>query len=113
MFTFLDLLVVVGLGFAMLSLLALCLIFLVKNKTFGRICLYVSGVVTLYLFTVAFRIGSGMFPMQVAAGTVAVLLSVGGVVLERLSKNSDKRFLVARILASAGLVLGFAAAFLI
>ena len=43
---------------------------------------------------------------------VLALAAIGAVVLERLSKGSEKRFLLSQILASASLVIGMFNAFM-
>ena len=108
MFTSLDLLVIVFMALAAVTLLSLCLMFLIRNKTARRVCFYVASALGLYVSWVGFRIGiGGLFPLQIAIGVLTALLCVGAFVLERVSKGSDKMFLLARILSAAALVIGF------
>ena len=69
MLTFLDLLVGVFVGMCAFSLLALCLMFMVRNRKIRKGCFYVVIALGIYAATVGFRIGSFggfMFPMQAA-----------------------------------------------
>lgn len=114
MLTSLDWLVIAFMGLAVLTLLSLCLMFLLKNKKAKRILTYVVAVLALYMASVGLRIGLGSwFVTQVALGVVTVLMSIGAVVLERLSKGNDKMLRISRIVAAAALVVGFANALLI
>jgi hypothetical protein len=114
MLTSLDWLVIAFMGLAVLTLLSLCLMFLLKNKKAKRILTYVVAVLALYMASVGLRIGlGGWFVTQVALGVVTVLMSIGAVVLERLSKGNDKMLRISRIVAAAALVVGFANALLI
>lgn len=106
MFTSLDLLVIVFMAIAASTLLSLSLMFLIKNKKAQRVCFYVASALTLYVAYVGIRIGLGMFPMQVALGIVAALAAIAAFVLEKVSKNNPKLFLIARIISAAALMLG-------
>ena len=67
----------------------------------------------VYIGTVGFRINWLGFEIQAGLAVVLALVCIGAVVLERLKKNDDKMFLLARIAAAAGLVLGMVNAFLV
>ena len=109
--TFLDLLIVVVLALAALSLVAIALMFLVKNAKVRRVCLWIVAALGVYIGYVGIRINfPGFLPEVILAGVMA-LAAVGAVVLERLSKGNEKQFLIARILASAALVVGMLNAF--
>ena len=112
MFTSLDLLVIVFMALAAVSLLSLGLMFLIKNKKVQKMCFYAVSALTVYLAYVGIRIGLGMFPIQVALGIVAALSVIGALVLERVSKDNQKMFLIARLIAVVALVLGFCNAIL-
>ena len=108
MFTSLDLLIVVFMALAAVTLLSLCLMFLIRNKTARKVFFYIASVLGLYVSWVGFRIGfGGMFSIQIAVGVLTALMCVGAFVLERVSKGNDKMFWVARILSAAALVIGF------
>lgn len=106
MFTFLDLLVVVFMVLIAATLLSLCLMFLLKNKTAKRVCFYIVLALALYLSTVGFRIGiGGWFETQIAVSVLTVLLCIGTLVLERVKAGNDKAFLVARVMSAATIVI--------
>ena len=112
MLTSLDWLVIVFMIVAAVTLLSLCLMFLIKNKTAKKVFFYIVCVLGLYVSSIGLRIGfGGYFPMQIAIGILTVLVSIGAFVLEIVSKNNDKRLRVARIAAAAALVIGFMNAF--
>ena len=110
--TFLDLLIVVVLALAAVSLVAMALMFLVKNRTVKRVCLYIVAALGIYMGYVGFRILWPGFAAQVALAILAALVSIGAVVLERRGKDNSKKFLTAQIMASAALVVGMLNAFL-
>jgi hypothetical protein len=106
MFTSLDLLVVVFMALAAVTLLSLSLLFLIRSKKVQRICFYIVSALGVYMAYVGIRIGFGMFPIQVAIGIAVVLACIGAFVLERVSKGNKKMFLIARIISASALVLG-------
>lgn len=111
MFTSLDLLIIAVMALAAASLLALALMFLVKNRKVKQVCLYIVAGLGLYMGYVGFRIHfPGFLPQMLLAGLFA-LTAIGAVVLERLGKNDEKKFRIARILASVALVVGMLNAF--
>ena len=111
MYTSLDLLIIVVMALAAASLLALVLMFLIKNKRARQVCLYTVAALGLYMGYVGIRIHyPGFLPQMLLAGVLA-LTAIGSVVLERLSKDDHKKFLIARILASVALVAGMLNAF--
>ena len=112
MVTFLDLLVVVVMVLSAVSLVAMALMFLVKNKKVKRICLYLVAALGVYMGYVGCRILWPGFLPQVILAVAMALISIGAVVLERLSKGSEKKFLLSQILASASLVIGMFNAFM-
>lgn len=102
----LDLLVIVSAALTALSLLSLALMFLMKSPLVKRIALYIVSAIGVYAAYVGIRIGGDLFPVQVAVGVAVALVSIGAIVLERMSKGDEKKFNLARILAAAGLVVG-------
>ena len=112
MVTFLDLLVVVVMVLSVVSLVAMALMFLVKNKKIKRICLYLVAALGVYMGYVGCRILWPGFLPQVILAIALALAAIGAVVLERLSRGSEKRFLLSQILASGSLVTGMLNAFL-
>ena len=112
MVTFLDLLVVVVMVLCAVSLVAMALMFLVKNKKIKRICLYLVAALGVYMGYVGCRILWPGFLPQVILAIALALAAIGAVVLERLSKESEKRFLLSQVLASGSLVIGMFNAFM-
>ena len=112
MVTFLDLLVVVVMALCTVSLVAMALMFLVKNKKFKRICLYLVAALGVYMGYVGFRIMWVNSLAQTGLAVALALVAIGAVVLERLSKGGEKKFLLSQILASASLVIGMFNAFM-
>ena len=108
--TYLDLLIVVVLALAAVSLVAMALQFLVKNRTVKRVCFYIVAALGVYMGYVGFRILWPGFAAQVVLAVLAALVSVGAVVLERRSKG--EKLLPAQLMASAALIVGMLNAFL-
>jgi len=114
MFTSLDLLVVVFMIMAAMTVLSLCLMFLIRNKTAKKVFFYIVCAFALYTAYIGFRIGlSGYFQSQIAISFLTVIMVIGAVTLELLSKRNDKFSLYARVLSAAALMIGFANALLI
>ena len=112
MVTFLDLLVVIVMVLCAVSLVAMALMFLVKNKKVKRICLYLVAALGVYMGYVGFRIMWVNSLAQTGLAVALALVAIGAVVLERLLKNSSKGLLTAQILASAALIVGMLNAFM-
>lgn len=112
MTTFLDLLIVVVLALAAFSLVAMTLMFLVKNRTVKRVCLYTVAALGIYMGYVGCRILWPGFAGQVALAVLAALVSIAAVVLERCSRDSKGKFLTAQVMASVSLIVGMLNAFL-
>ncbi len=106
MLTSLDLLVIVGMALAAVALLALSLMFLLRNRTAKKVFFYLASALGLYASYVGIYIGLGMFTMQVVIGAVVAVVSIGAFVLERVSKGNEKMFLIARIASALALVVG-------
>lgn len=111
--TFLDLLIIVSMVLIAASFLAVVLMFLIKNKTFQRVCFYITVALGLYIGYVGIRINWLGFAGQAVLAAILALVGVGAFVLERVKKNDQKMFLVARIAASAALVIGVINALLV
>ena len=112
MVTFLDLLVVVVMALCAVCLVAMALMFLVKNRKVKQICLYLVAALGVYMGYVGCRILWPGFLPQVILAVAMALVSIGAVVLERLSKGSEKKFRLAQVLASVSLVIGMFNAFM-
>lgn len=110
--TFLDLLIVVVLALAAVSLVAMVLQFLVKNRTVKRVCLYIVAALGAYMGFVGCRILWPGFPGQCAVAILVALVSIAAVVLERCSRDNKAKFLTAQVIASLSLIVGMLNAFL-
>lgn len=102
----LDLLVSIFLEVTVLSLLAMCLMFVIHKPIVRKVCFYVVVVLGIFIAYGGARIGNFIFPAQTAVAVAAGLLSIAAFVLERRYKGNEKKFLIARVLASAALVVG-------
>ena len=111
MTTFLDLLILVVLALAAVSLIATVLMFLVKNKTVKRVCLYLAAALGIYVGGVGLYILWPMYLGQSVIALLTILTAVGAVVMERLSKERRAMFLTAEIMAAAALFVGMINAF--
>ena len=108
MLTSLDLLIIVFMALAAVTLLSLCLMFLIRNKTASKVFFYIASALGRYVSWSGFRIGiGGLFPFQIAIGVLTALMCVGAFVLERVSKGNEKAFMIARFISAAALVIGF------
>ena len=111
MTTFLDLLIVVVMALAAVGLVAMVLMFLVKNRKISQVCLWIVAALGVYMGYVGVRI---MWINSSAQSLLAVLMaltSIGALVLERLSRHNSKQFRLAQIMASAALIVGMLNAF--
>ena len=114
MITFLDLIVIIALVLLGGSIIATLLMFLLKNKKAKKIFLYISLVLALYLASIGLRIGfSGYFEFQMFLSSIVILLVVGSIVLDVLSKKNEKFPLISRVVALIAVVFGFLSAFCI
>ncbi len=111
MLTFLDLLVIAFVSLSALSLLVLCLMFLVRKPIVRKVSFYIAAALCVHMAYVGIYISSGLFPNQTVCGVIVGLAGVAAVVLERLSKGNQKTFLFARILSAIALVIGMFNAF--
>lgn len=109
--TFLDLLVTVFIGLAILGLFAIGLMFLGKSHKLQQVCLYLVAALGIYACFVGVRIGFPFYPMQYMSAILAGAMGVFAVILERLSKKDEKNFKIARFVAVASFVIGMIAAF--
>lgn len=112
MLNFLDLLVIVFMVLSAASLLALCLMFLVRNPRVKRACFYIVAALGIYAGSIGVRIGTFLFPVQTAIGVIAGAVSIAAIVLVLTGKDNAKRFKIAQIMAAAALVVGIINAFL-
>ena len=112
MFTSMDLLIIVVLALFAAGIAALALMFLLKNNTAKRICLYIVAALGLYIGYAGAYINYPGFMTQVVLAVLFALAGAAAVVIERI-KKSETAPLLSRVIAAAALVLGMANAFLI
>lgn len=112
MLTGLDLLVIAVMALAAFGLLALLLMFLVKNRIVRKVCFYIVVTLGIYLGYVGLRIMRFGFPFQSAVAVLMALTAVGALVMELVSKGNKKLFLAARIAAAASVVISLFNAFM-
>lgn len=113
MFTFLDLLIVVGMALVAGSLVSVLLMFLIRNKTVQRVCFYIAEALSLYVGYVGICINGCEFLGQTGLAGMLILVSLASLVLSLVKKDNEKLFLAARIATAASLVIGVANALLI
>ena len=112
MLTALDFLTLAFIGLSALSLLAVCLMLLVRKPVVRKVCFYIVVILCIYMAYVGLYISSGFFLRQTIVAVIVGLTGIATVVLERLSNNDNKKFLIARILSAISLVIGMFNAFL-
>ena len=112
MFTFLDLLIVVVMALAAVSVLSIAGMFLVKNQKLKRICFYLTAAMGIYFGYVGVRILWPGFMPQVILALVLAAVSIGAIVLSRVKKDNDKMFRIAQVMSYVALVAGMFNAFL-
>ena len=107
MFTNLDLLLIVFMVLTALSLISLSLMFLLKNKNVQKGVFYLMAVLVVYLAYVGIRAGYLLSSIHVILAIAAVVFLAVAIFVERVSKGNEKKFLTARIISAASLVVGF------
>ncbi len=108
MFTSLDLLIIVFMALAALTMLSLGLMFLLRNRTAQKVIFYISLLLGLYLSWIGFRIGiGGFFAVQITVSIITALSCIGVFVWERVHKGNEKAFLIARFISAAILITAF------
>ncbi len=108
----LDLIVVVFMVTSAVSLLAVCLMFLVRKPVVRKVCFYIAVAMGVYVASIGVRIGMTLLSAQAVVGLVAGAMSIAALVIERMSKDDERKFLAARVLATAALVVGAVNAFM-
>ena len=111
MLTSLDFLILIVMALVAVSLVAMVLMFLIKNDKFRRVCLYLVSALGIYVSCVGLRLLWPNFMGQVFIAVLTLLSSLAAIILDRLSKDNKKRFLAARLMASAALLASLINAF--
>ena len=114
MLTSLDLLVIIFMSLAALTILSLCLMFFIKNKIAKRIFFYVVLAVSLFLSYIGLDMGiTGWFTAQITIGALTIPMAIGAFVLDLIGKGDEKKARIAHIIGAVALVLAMANAFFI
>ena len=108
----LDLLVIVSVALAAVSLLSLCLLFLIRNPRIKALFFYIVAALGICTGYIGFRIGAFLFPAQTAVGVAVAVVSTAAIALFATGRNSERRTKIAQFAASGSLLIGFANAFL-
>ncbi len=105
----LDLLVIVFMIMSALSLLVLLLMGLMKNKIVRRISVCVASAIALYSAGVGVFAFGFYFMEQAVIGMLVGLAAIGAVVLTIVGSKlkNEKLEMIARIMSSAALIVGF------
>lgn len=112
MVTFLDLLVIVFLAVFVHGALLACLMFFVKNTKVRKISFYVVVALAIYCAYIGIRIGLSFVDMQCAVGAAVGIAAIASLVIERMYKGDEKKFMIARIISVASLAVGIINAFI-
>lgn len=110
MMTALDYLVVVFMGMSAVSLLAVCLMFLMKKDRIKKICFYFLALEGMALSVLNALMTPGTFPGELAIGWTLGGVSIAALLLEICGKG-EKKFVVARILVAVAVIAGMLNAF--
>jgi len=114
MLTFLDLLVILFMGLAFVSLLSLALMFLIKRKVVQYVTMGVACAAAAIAAFFGLMVGvTGYFTFQIAVSLVAMGLIAASVALAIIGVKQPKQFLYAKISTVAALVLSMLSAFFI
>ena len=111
MFNFLDLLVIVFMVLSAVSLLALCLMFLVRNPRIKKVSFYIIAALSIYTGYICVRIGGSLFPVQSAVGVIVAAVSVAAIVLAATARGNQKKWKIAQLVAAAAWLVGISNAF--
>ena len=107
----LDMLVIVFMVMSAASLLAVCLLFLMKKEWMKKICFYFLTLQGMLVSWMNAMMTPASFPGELALGWGLGAVSVAALLMELCSK-SEKTTRIARILAAVSVVLGMGNAFL-
>lgn len=108
----LDLLVIVFMAVSAASLLAVCLMFLVKNPTVKKVCFYflgIQGMLVSWMNAMMLPVG---YEGQLMFGWVLGAAAVAALLLQVCGKN-EKYAKPAQVLVAVSVVLGTINAFMI
>ncbi len=107
----LDLLVIVFMALAAVSLVAVVLMFALRHEKAKKVFFYITAAMGIYMSYVAVRIMRLAFPVQLVLGIVLGLMAVAAIVLQIKGKENPNLANIAPILAAVSLVAGMINAF--
>lgn len=108
MLTSLDLLVIVFMVLVGVIILALSLMYLLKNKKIKKVMFYGISILTICLAFIGLDMGiTGFFLEQIILGFLVIIMTITLFILERVYKDKEKAFLITRVISSIALLLGF------
>lgn len=102
----LNLIVIVFMALAAASLVALGLMFLVRNPLIQKICFYIVAALGIYAGSIGIRIGKLLFPVQTGIGILGICVSIASIVMATAAKDNEKKFKTAQGMAAAALIVG-------
>lgn len=105
MLTALDWLVLVFVGMTGISLLAICLMYLLKNETIKKIAFYFLGIQGMLISWMNAMSTPDSFPLELALGWGLGGLSIAALLLQICGKH-PKKSQIARILVTVSVVIG-------
>jgi len=106
----LDLLVLVFMGLSAVSLLAVCLMFLMKKVAVKKVCFYFLALEGMALSVLNALMTPASFPGELAIGWGLGSLSIAALLFELCGKG-EKKSMIARILVAVAVVAGMFNAF--
>ena len=112
MLNYLDLLVIIFMVLTTGSLLALCLMFLVRNPRIKKACFYIVAALAIYAGSIGIRIGTFLFPVQTAIGVLVAAVSIAAIIMVARFKDDTKKFKIAQFLVVGALIVGIFNAFI-
>lgn len=105
MLTSLDWLVLVFIGTTGISLLAVILMYLLKNEVVKKVCFYFLAIQGMLISWMNAMSTPSIYPLELALGWVLGVVSVSALLLELCSKQ-EKKSKIARILVTISVVVG-------
>jgi len=105
MLTNLDWLILVFIGLSGASLLAICLMFLIKNQIVKKVCFYFLAIQGMALSCMNALSTPISYGGEIALGWAMGALSVAALLLEICGK-SEKKSTIARILVTVSVLIG-------
>ena len=110
MLTSLDWLIIVFAGIVLVSLIALAIMFLPKNRTLNKAAFMFAAAIGIVLGIINYLTTPALYSGEIFIGWVFAAISFIAILIENLSKNK-KKSLIARILVIVSVLAGIWNAF--